>query len=259
MEKIIEPISTAVTGYAVDKLVQVAEGAFRTHVIERWTRQRAKKFFEAFCESLLDAGVTDAEIGTTLDELLADKVKSEVVFDAYRAVCLSRSKDLGPRVIAILTAELVLARTTSDRYDDLIFSAAEELLDSELREFSDFAIFNENEVLANLEERPRWLLDGSLEIPMGKETTDSNWIRSNSVPIGPLDLVRDIGNWAPKLKRLGLISDDMRERQWRYEEDSEQHVDMPGIAREITWWLTLTNSSLALAKLVQRAKAGREI
>src|SRR5690606_32183994 len=104
-----------------------------------------------------------------------------------------------------------------------------------------------------------WLDDGSLEIPMGEETTDSNWIRGSSVPIGPMDLARDIGNWAPKLKQLGLISDDVRERQWRYEEDSERHVDMPGIAREITWWLTLNSSSLVLAKLVQRAKAGREL
>jgi hypothetical protein len=181
------------------------------------------------------------------------------VFDAYRAVCLSRSKDLGPRIIAILTAELVLAKATAERTDDLVFSAAEELFDSELSAFSDFALSRQARLIDNPGKIIQLLKDGSIEVQMGEETMDSNWIRASSIPIGPLDLARDIGQWAPKLKNLGLISDDVRERQWRYEEDSERHVDESGISREITWWLTLTKPSLVLANLVQRAMVRNNI
>lgn len=252
----MDPISSAVAGYAADKLTNVVEGAVRKHVIERWTRYRAKKFFEAFCESLLDAGVTDADIGATLDLLLADESKSEIMFEAYRAVCLSRSKDLGPRVIAMITAELVLVKATSTCSDDLIFSAAEELLDSELSDFSDFAISFEKK-LNNGDKDIRLIMDGSIEILIKKETIDLNWTQGSTVSVGPMDLAEEVGYWAPKLKQIGLISDDVREKQYRYEEDSERYIDMPGVAREIRWWLTLTKSSLVLAKLVRRARAGR--
>lgn len=134
------PISTAIAGYAAEKIVQVAEKSFHKHVIERWTRHRARIFLETFCESLLSTSKSDEDIGALLDKLLSDEGKSEAVFDAYRAVCLSRSKNIGPRIIALLTAELVLAEKNSDESDDLIFSAAEQLFDSELNDFSEFAI-----------------------------------------------------------------------------------------------------------------------
>lgn len=252
----IEPVSSAIASYVGDKLVEAAESAVRVHVIERWTRHRARQFFAAFASSLLDAGVSDEEIGAKLDELLASESKSEAVFEAYRAVCLSKSKNLGPRIIALLTAELVLLERLSDAKDDLIFSAAEELSDGELTAFVDYVTEQKTKAVSDGKRRPRYLDDGSLEVRVTEESTDSNWLRQDAIAIGPLDLVEWFGLWATKLKRLGLIHDDVRERQWKYEEDSERHVDEPGIAREVTWWLNLSPAALALSTFVERARKG---
>ncbi len=248
----IEPISASVTSYIGKKIVNIAETVIRTQVIERWSRYRAQQFFDAFCQSLLDAGISDKDIGKTLDELLEDEAKSELVFDAYRSVCLTKSKALGPRIIALHTAELVIANSKADSSDLLIFSAAEELSDSELNDFSAFAL-SWTGPTAQKCMGIELCDDGALKIQMGDETIDSNWYRKDSIPVGPLDLANDIGIWATKLKRLGLISDDVRERQWSYEDDKERYIDKPGVGREITWWLILSKESQELAKLVQRA------
>ena len=184
-------------------------------------------------------------------------MKSEIVFEAYRAVCLTKSKSLGPRIIALLTAEIVIAKSTADSSDQLIFAAAEELSDAELEEFSEFALSWAARSQAEKHKDIEVCDGGGLRIQIADQTLDSNWIKGESIPVGPLDLANDIGSWAPKLKRLGLISDDVRERQWRYKEDGERHIDEPGVAREITWWLFLSKQSQILATLVRRASAGK--
>ena len=231
----------------------------RVHVIERWSRHRARQFFDAFCHSLLDVGISDSEIASKLDELLADSSKSEIVFDAYRSVCFTKAKNLGPRVIALLTAELVAIGVKAEVSEESIFAAAEELSDVDLRDFSEFALDHAACAKKGSKKRATQLKDGSIEIQQGSHTTDSNWMSGEEVSYAPLDLAKDVGTWASKLKRLGLISDDVRERQWRYEEDSERHIDMAGTARETTWWLTLSPQSISLAKLISRARAHPEI
>ncbi len=228
-----------------------AEAIIRTHVIERWSRYRARQFFDAFCQSLLDAGISNDDIGKKLDELLEDEVTSEIVFDAYRAVCLTKSKSLGPRIIALLTAELVIAKSSADSSDQLIFAAAEELTDSELNEFSEFALSHTVKLQSGKDKDVK-LNGGALEIRWCDHSLSSN----GKIPVGPLDLARDIGSWASKLKRIGLISDDVTERQWHYKEDSERHISEPGVARVITHWLFLTDESQVLATLIRRAGTG---
>lgn len=249
----MDPVSTTVAGYLLDKVIQISEKTVQTHVIERWTRHRAKQFFETFCQSLLDLGLADSDIAATLDDLLSDEHKSAAVFDAYRAVCLSRSKDIGPRIIAILTAELVLANSTASSPDSMVFSAAEELTDHELCDFAHFSMTHEKKGESSLPNGTRLLENGSLEILIATDAIDSNWQTDISIATGPIYLAQEIGVWAPKLERLGLITQDIRETQHRYEVDSELHVDMPGTAREIKWYLILHSPSLALARLVLRA------
>lgn len=208
-----------------DKLVGLAESAIRMHVIERWSRYRAKQFFTAFCEAMLDLGVSEQELSQKLNELLADEERSEVVFDAYRSVCLTKSKTIGPRVIALLTAELVITNSIADRGEELIFAAAEELSDPELEHFSEFALSYRNKAEGATSSDITLNSDGSITVQWARETFDSNWMTEDDCAIGPLDLARDVGSWAAKLNRLGLMSDDLSERQWRYKEDSERHID----------------------------------
>lgn len=254
----MDPVSSAVASYLGDKAVQAIESAFRIQVLERWTRHRARQFFDAFSRSLLDVGRTNDEIGVMLNDLLSNDANSEAMFEAYRSVCLSKSKNLGPRVIALLTAEILLSERKASFDDELIFAAAEALSDEELEESSKFAVSWVAKANQPSKSGCRSLKDGSLEISWGKDTLDSNWMPETARGVGPLDLARDVALWASKLKALGLLSDEVREQQWRYKEDAERHIDQDGVAREISWWLKLSPAALALATFVERARAGYE-
>ncbi|SRR6266567_4549433 len=247
----MEPISTIVTGYATDKLIDVAATAVGTHVIERWSRHRAREFFNAFCLAIAGTEISDDELRLMLNRLLADEKRSEIVFDAYRSVCLTKSRSTGPRVIALLTGELVNAESIADEGEEDIFAAAEQLSDGEFDEFGACVRDCKRKIGTGSKDAPTVQPNGAIVIMVNEDTTTSNWPSRESRSFGPLDLV-EIGTWAPKLKQLGLVSDDVRERQWAFKEDSERHIDQDGVAREITWWLTLYKPALRLAELIDR-------
>jgi hypothetical protein len=250
----MEPVAT-ITEYLAGKLVEHAEGAVRKHVIERWTRYRANQFFEAFCEAFLDLGVSDDDLAARLDELLCDEVRSQVVFDAYRAVCLSKSRALGPRIIALLTAELVVAGRPASIDDEAIFAAAEELSDSELEEARDAVLQVQAHVARGSTDTVK-VVRGSLHERLEQQVT-SDTSRSSehcdAVSIASADLAVSVGVWAAKLQRHGLVATDVKERKWRYDADSERHVDEPGIAREITWFVTYSSTCVRLVEYIKRA------
>lgn len=249
----MEPISALAAGYATDKLIEVTESAVRTHVIERWARRRARQFFEAFCKAVAGPATTEEQLKRQLDELLGDERRSEILFDAYRSVCLTRSKKIGPRVIALLTAELVANSEEADDSEVAMFAAAEELTDSELEEFSEFALRHFNRATDSEKDDCTLAKNGALSIQMQEETFTSSWHRDYELSVAPLDLANDIGTWARKLKRHGLVSDDVKERHWAYREDSERYIDEDGTAREVSWWLFLAPEAKRFAELIQKA------
>src|SRR5258708_35858215 len=75
------------------------------------------------------------DVDERLTAILEDEAKSEVLFEAYRRVCLSTSKRLGPRIVGLLTGRLVLEGRMADDTEERIFAAAESLSDAELIEF----------------------------------------------------------------------------------------------------------------------------
>lgn len=109
--------------------------SFASNVIERWTRHRAEKFFTEFQNRLLKSrleGDIQVNVSEEIEEILSTDIGSEVVFDAYRRVSLAKSKDIGPRVIGILTAELCIENRIADDFEELVFSVAETLNDYEM-------------------------------------------------------------------------------------------------------------------------------
>jgi len=248
----MEPISTTIASYATDKLIAIGEIIIKKQVIERWGRYRAEKFFETFCEQVIDLSKTDEEIQTTLEELLSDDVRSEILFDAYRSVCLTKSKSTGPRIIALLTAELVAVGRQANEDDEAIFSAAEELTDFDFEQLVNYVSDVERKVDRASDDATK--VNGAFRILVGQHTSTSSWPSKGEISLAPLDLASHLGTWALKLKGLGLLCDEIKERQWRYQEDSERHIDEPGTAREISWWLTLERAAVKLAALSKRAR-----
>jgi hypothetical protein len=247
----MEPITSVALGYAADKLVSVAEFLVKTHVIERWSRYRAQTFFEAFCTAIVDVSATDDELREKLDELMIDDARSQVVFEAYRSVCLSKSRSIGPRVIAFLTAEIVLSGSAASEDDEQIFSVAETLSDNEFEELHAF-------VHAELEKAESPPSSGAwFHIEIRKETSSAS--SSNALPyIAPLDYALYVGSWAVKLKQFGLLGDEVKERSWRYSVDTERHIDEDGIAREVKWILAIGPAARRLAIFAQRAGKGAD-
>ena len=240
----METLSALVTGYATNKLTELGEGLIRKHVIERWTRKRAVEFYRSFCATLLSDNPDGPELAEMLHELLQDETRSEIVFEAYRLVCLAKSKTIGPRIVAVLVAEIVQRDGVADKEEELVLAAAEQLSDSELVSFA--------AELAKLPSLKTW---GGVEVTLETRQIDSNFSVGRT-EISQGSLAQIYGPWAEKLKSLSFLTESVTERTFHYREDSERHIDMDGSVREITWKIFFHSPSARLAKLVGRVSGG---
>lgn len=241
----MEPVSAFAIGYATNKMTELGERMLRKHVIERWTRKRAIEFYRSFCNTLLSDNPSDARLEEMLEELLGDETRSEIVFEAYRLVCLAKSKTIGPRIIAVLVAEIVQRDGVADDEEEALFSAAEQLSDSELLSFS-----TELTKLSKPSQR------GDLEVILETRQIDSN-VSEENTDIGGGSLAHTYGPWAEKLKSLGFLTESITERNSHYREDSERYIDADGSIRVITWKVHFHSPSTRLAQLVERVSVER--
>lgn len=243
-------MSSFVVGHVASKLLDQLAATFRTHVIERWSYRRAHEFFEEFCFQL--SVTTPVKTSTALENALArlteDETCSQVLFDAYRRVTLARSRVLGPRVIAILTAELVIQRRPATEVEDTMFSAAESLADDELIAFARF-VRQQQELLSA--QGGSEMTETRLRIRWHDETFDSHAARQ-VIATGPLDLNYALGRWAGKLRILGILTDDIQERLSQYYANPDRKL-ADGTLREITWWIEVPQPYFKLVELVERA------
>jgi hypothetical protein len=250
----MEPVTSLLTGHLAGKLVDRVSRSFRTNVIERWSKRRANNFFQQFCREVEIelAGGRSEELETLLDKMLQDEHSTELLFDAYRRVSLSRSKAIGPRVIGILTAKLAIEQRDPTGAEESMLDAAEQLYDVELIEFASFIgdyrrrAADEKQDDVNLCDR------GILKIKWNSEQLDSNWRREFDVSLGPLNLNDSCGSWATKMESLGIIQTDLTEKKWDYQEDGERHIDQYGSVREITWWIITWDTYFAFADMIDR-------
>jgi len=235
----MEPVSAIAGGYVADKLTELAESLIKKNVIERWTRQRAINFYKAFCDELLNHGLDGKLLHERLEELLEDDARSEIVFEAYRAVCLSKSKTYGPRIIAIVVAGIVQDDGIASEHDELILAAAELLSDSEFESFRD-----------ELSKLDHLQLPGEL---IAERRIDSNF-NNSEIEITTSPLSHTHGTWAEKLKSLGLITESMKERSYEYKAESDGYIDMDGSVRVVSWWIEYEEPCRRLAELVDRVR-----
>jgi hypothetical protein len=249
----MEPITSLLASQATDSAIGGIASMFKKHVVERWTRYRANAFFDEFKRAVHESNsqIPSHQLAEMLDELITNEMNSEILFDAYRSVCLSRSKDIGPRIIALVVAEVTLEERNLTEDEERMLLAAENLSDSELTEFYEFT--QEQRSSVNKQDcDERIFRNGSLRIKWCTEQFDSNWPKTSETPIAPLNLATHIGSWAEKLSRYGLLIDDLTEKRWDYEEDGERHIDEPGSVREITWWIEIPVEGFKLADLIKK-------
>jgi len=235
----MEPIFTIATGYATDKLVQLAERVVHKHVIERWTRNRAIEFYRYFCASLFAEETDEATIQDLLNQILSDDNNSAIIFEAYRLVCLTKSKIIGPRIIAVIVAEIIQRNGIANDEEETLLAVAEALSDHELLSFfREVKEFGENE-------------QEEFEVVLEEQHLDSN-SSNQQINVVQGTLVNIYGTWAEKARALGLISESVIEKNYKYKEDSERHIDMDGSIRQIIWSVHFHKPSRRLTQLVER-------
>lgn len=236
----MEPLSAFLAGYGTDKLTGLAERMVSKHVIERWSRKRAKEFYRYFCATLLASDPNEETLQDLLNELLEDEAKSEIVFEAYRLVCLTKSKTIGPRIIAVVVAEIVQRDGIANDEEEMLLAAAEALSDGELSSF--------RTAVKKLDSPNKW---GEFSKVLEKRQIDSN-SSEMQVEVGQGSLVDIYGPWSEKLKAIGLIAESVSEQTFHYRADSEQYIDMDGSVREIVWTVFFRSPSARLASLIDR-------
>ena len=225
----MEPIST-LGGYLAGKAIDTLSSRFKTSVIERWSQQRAKAFVQAFCQKVVETwGVEtgdDGRLESYLNDILQDEQKSAALFDAYRRVALAASPEIGPRVIALVTAKLVAENRSASADEEGVLAAAERLTDDELRQVKrEFSRY-----VSRMKQRNGFYVD---------ETNADNTAGT--------DYWNDIGPWAGKLASLGLVSDysQLRERSLDYGEQPRY---------ELITYMSYAPAFALLAKLVEKAE-----
>ena len=247
-------ITGAITTWTAEKVGEFVQDKFKESVIERWTRYRAKRFFEAFCSAIqleLQPGCESQEASQLLDNLLSDETRSEILFDAYRKVAFCASKEIGPKIIGLLVGELFSSGQRATESEEKILLAAEQMNDSDLYSF--LKLYRETEAKMENGDKDIRKVGVDIELVWHEEHLDSNWPTKEAVDVGGLDAEMSFGTWALKLKQLGFLKDSVSVRHSTYREDSERHIDQDGELTTYRFTYTFQSECSKLAQLIVRA------
>lgn len=244
-----------VTSFALGKLVDTFMDKFGTAVVRRWTQRRANEFFTAFLHAVQEeerTGRSSHDLNTLLKKILDDEKSSETLFDAYRHVAFAQSKIIGPRVIGILTARLILDGRMATDEEEGVFLASESMTDSEFVSAVDFitdALAKADGGNPDYESTPE-----GVNIKWSSEVTDSNYrSRVDEVSVAPLNLGYHLGRWGGKLEQSGLLYHDLKKQVWDY--GVSHYVDESGTLTKHVWYLCLLNGAITLSLLTRRVMA----
>lgn len=235
-----------------DKLADGLVATVCRAAIERWSVHRSQQFFRALTSSFADEqaeGVEFPETVAAIEVALAGELTSALLFDCYRRVCFSRSKDLGPVVIGLLAGKLAAAGRTANTDEDEVFGAAEEMTDAELLGVVEFADLCSRELA-----RPKSAYSGTeaggVVVAMNQMLPGARPFGGNPARVGPLNLGTSFGLWTRKAEPLGMVEQDITQ-------DSRpavgHFVESTAPAQSIKHTITFRPSVFVLAALVRRA------
>jgi hypothetical protein len=218
-------------------------------VIERWTRYRAERFFEGFVDAVgleLATGAQTEELDRRLAEILSDDTRSEVLFDAYRRVCFSKSKTLGPRIIGLLSGRLVHEGRMASRTEEEVFAAAETLSDADFIEFM--------KGYEKHRKKAEGVLDRKAEHSMLGESVIVRWLdeRFDDCELGPFPWEDALGRWAASLSHLGLLEVRLQQRV-NPSQRSAVHEDWSEMDGQVTTTIIFSPGCARLYELLSRS------
>lgn len=198
-------------------------------VIGRWSEYRAERFFNAFLEEIRkekDVRFESADLNDMLQMIAASDKQTTVLFDAYRRVALSASKDIGPMVIGMLTATIALEDRDATTDEELIFEGAESLNDRDFRDLH--AWLEDARALDNASDA-----NGALSVLVKTGPEQPGGISFERIDSGvddvPIDIAKEIGVFALKLKNIGLLVETTRRRENPREPGATRYYIIVGV------------------------------
>ena len=234
-------------GYLAKKAYDKLEDAFTDKVINRWRNHRARAFLDTFAEAVAQEAQDkggEEKVNSLLDDLLSSETKTEILFEAYRRVVFSASKDLGPRIIALLTAHLIKQNRHAVDDEEITFRAAESFTDQELQSLKAY--------LAEVAESYNTTAPHfPLKITLHRKRLSVSKRRRATAKIGSMDLIEILGSWAPKAIQIGLLREEIVEETSYSGGVRDNDVEYE---REIEWFLVFAPASARLVALIERAE-----
>ncbi len=202
------PLPIDPTGLITSGLLSKVQDLISDNIINKWRSYRTNQFLDTFLQEVSRECITQQQ-NQTLDEalnkLLSTPKAEDALFEAYRKVSLSASKELGPRIIALLTARLIIEDRYATEDEESIFVLAEEMRDVEFMKFCKF--YNENNLEENLQKSQYTYPVSSDEMGLGSH--------SGSIPATHLNPIISLGKWAGKLEKVGLLYPDTVTESYR--------------------------------------------
>ncbi len=241
-----DPLTVIIGTAALEK---AAERMGRA-VLGRWSDYRARRFIEQFVEEVgRDLGGADPEqLEERLEKIVSDEGKSAALYEAFRHVFLSASREIGPRVLALHMAEVVSGLVSNVEVSDAVMLAAAALLDFEFDEFLGYT------AARGMDEQS--FADSLHSVTIVKVDVvefDSNWRRGRAAT-GVISLRSEVGSWAQKLEGVGLLIQDISEEELDYPADAERTMVEAGTVRRVHRNIELREGCGHLVRLTRLAK-----
>jgi len=227
-------IATAIGGELVDQTKSAIFDLIKDKAIGRWSEHRAKRFLDSFVDEVrkeLDVNTTSANLNDMLQSVAKSEDQTSALFDAYRRVALSASKDMGPMVIGLLTARIVLQDREASEIEEMVFEGAEVLKDkdfSDLQAWMDWvhkdkqyslALAGQEGIGAERTSIPFMVKGEKTPVYLTQEPPPTNAVTTNFAYLlqtnkdeTPLNIFRDVGPFALKLRNAGLLEEEAQPR-----------------------------------------------
>ncbi|MBN3809597.1 hypothetical protein [Paraburkholderia sp. Ac-20347] len=232
---------------ATDVAVDFLKDKFQGSVVTRWSNHRAERFLASFVDEVCkeaDVVTESADLNVMLAKVADGDKESSLLFDSYRRVALSASKDLGPMIIGLQTAKIALASRDATEEEEQIFMAAESLNDKDFREF--LAWMDSARESDRTGDGYALCVNHGAEFPVlvkGGIDEARGLVEVQPPGENSLNLVAEVGAFALKLCNVGVLSQMTQPRG---------HPQLPN---GTNYYLLVGKACIELAELAHRAAA----
>jgi hypothetical protein len=241
----MEPLTTTtmvalkwVAGKAGEEIVEkvkerVAE-YIGTRLMDRIRHRRLDSFVDQLCRELQveeDGKYSSANLDDLFVKLDDDEGLQETLFEAYRKVALSASRDIGPRVIAMVTAPVLQDHRLFTEMEEEVIAAAESMNDRELSRFVEWMdMVTAEEEYQRLRELAASEKHGETKILLKYALWQENPVPGKiainlrrGYDANSTDLYRELGSFAVRLVSAGLLSERIEVGEWKRKPNLREH------------------------------------